>query len=229
MRAVPADVKNSPNTRRQPLAGLKRSTILVPCPVTIRAFKTVSASRPRPKRTSWQNSRRYADPNTPEAIEKRREREAIAAARAERQTQREIARRDHEAELARQAKIAAEAAAEAERLAAEQASRGSCGPGGTCIGGERGTGSRAEGRPRCPLRRTEGGKEEAAARLLSHPRPNALASIYSVDVQGHGFSDSNSVDPCGENTAGISGAFSRRVESFCVQALVAAVAADPDR
>ena len=61
-----------------------------------------------------------ADPNSPEAIEKRREREAIATARAERHGQREVARREHEAELARQTTIAAEAAREAERLAAEQ-------------------------------------------------------------------------------------------------------------
>ena len=65
--------------------------------------------------------KKNADPNTPEAIEKRRQREAIAAARVKRQKQRELARREHEAELAWQAKIAAEAAAEAERLAAEQA------------------------------------------------------------------------------------------------------------
>jgi Family of unknown function (DUF6481) len=65
--------------------------------------------------------KKNADPNSPEAIEKRREREAIAAARAERQAQREIARREHEAELARQAAAEAAARAEAERIAAEQA------------------------------------------------------------------------------------------------------------
>jgi hypothetical protein len=59
------------------------------------------------------------DPNSPEAIEKRQQREAIAAARAERLAQREAAQREHEAELVRQAELAAAAAAEAARLAAE--------------------------------------------------------------------------------------------------------------
>ena len=124
--------------------------------------------------------KKSADPNTPEAIEKRREREAVAAARAERQGAARSQRGGStSSELARQAKAAAEAAAEAERIAAEQSSRRSCGPGGTCIGGERGTGSRAEGRSRCPIRCPESGKEEAAPRLLNHPRAVALADIYS--------------------------------------------------
>jgi membrane protein involved in colicin uptake len=65
--------------------------------------------------------KKNADPNSPEAIEKRRQREAIAAARVERQAQREQARREHEAELARQAAIVAAAKAETDRLAAEKA------------------------------------------------------------------------------------------------------------
>jgi Family of unknown function (DUF6481) len=64
--------------------------------------------------------KKLTDPNSPEAIEKRREREAIATARAERKTQRAVARREHELELARQTAIAAEAAREAERIAGEQ-------------------------------------------------------------------------------------------------------------
>src|ERR1700745_905864 len=54
--------------------------------------------------------KRAMDPSNPKAMETRRAREAIAAARPER-------------ELARQAALAAEAAAKAERAAAEQAAR----------------------------------------------------------------------------------------------------------
>jgi hypothetical protein len=67
--------------------------------------------------------KRAVDPENPAAIEKRREREAIAAARAEREAKRQAARQEHERELARQAALAAEAAAEAARAAAEQAAR----------------------------------------------------------------------------------------------------------
>jgi len=59
----------------------------------------------------------------PAAIEKRQQRQAIAAARAERAVQREEARQRQERELAKQAEIAAQAAADAERVAAEQAAR----------------------------------------------------------------------------------------------------------
>ena len=59
----------------------------------------------------------------PKAVEKRRQREAVAVARAKRAAQREAARQEHEQELVRQAAIGAEAAAEAKRLAAEQAAR----------------------------------------------------------------------------------------------------------
>src|SRR6266545_3025510 len=59
----------------------------------------------------------------PAKIESRRQREAIVAARAEREAQREAARQQREAEVARQALIAAEAAAAAKRAMAEQAAR----------------------------------------------------------------------------------------------------------
>ena len=51
----------------------------------------------------------------PAAIEKRQQRQAIAAARAERAVQREEARQRQERELAKQAEIAAQAAADAAR------------------------------------------------------------------------------------------------------------------
>jgi hypothetical protein len=56
----------------------------------------------------------------PAAIEKRRQRQAIAAARAERAVQREEVRQRQERELAKQAEIAAQAAADAARAAADQ-------------------------------------------------------------------------------------------------------------
>lgn len=61
------------------------------------------------------------NPDDPVAIEKRRQREAIVAARSERVAQREAARKEHERELTKQATIAAAAAEEAKRIAAEQA------------------------------------------------------------------------------------------------------------
>jgi hypothetical protein len=63
------------------------------------------------------------DPNSPAAIEKRLQREAIAAARTDRATQREVAREKHRLEVARQAELAAEAAAEMKRAAAEESAR----------------------------------------------------------------------------------------------------------
>jgi len=62
-------------------------------------------------------------PDNPAAAEKRRQRETIAAARAERTAQREAARQEHEREVARQAALAAEIAAERARADAEQAAR----------------------------------------------------------------------------------------------------------
>jgi hypothetical protein len=59
----------------------------------------------------------------PAAIEKRQQRQAIAAARAERAAQREEARQRQEHELAKQAEIAAQAAADAARAAADEAAR----------------------------------------------------------------------------------------------------------
>ena len=67
--------------------------------------------------------KRALDPKNPTVIENRRQREAIAKARAERLAQREAARLEQEHELAKQAAIAAEAAAQAERVAAEEAAR----------------------------------------------------------------------------------------------------------
>jgi hypothetical protein len=64
--------------------------------------------------------KRALDPENPVAVEKRRQREVIAAARAERTSQREAARLRQKDELARQAALAAEAAAEAARVAAAQ-------------------------------------------------------------------------------------------------------------
>ena len=57
------------------------------------------------------------DPGTPAAMEKRRERESIAAARAECNAKRETACQKPDRELARQATLAAQTAAEAERAA----------------------------------------------------------------------------------------------------------------
>ena len=65
------------------------------------------------------------DLDDPATIEKRLQREAIVAARAERAAQREVKRQQHEQELARQVAIAAEATAEAKRVAVEQAARDS--------------------------------------------------------------------------------------------------------
>jgi Family of unknown function (DUF6481) len=59
----------------------------------------------------------------PATIEKRQQRQAIAAARAERAVQREEARQRQELELAKQAEIAAQAAADAARAAADEAAR----------------------------------------------------------------------------------------------------------
>jgi Family of unknown function (DUF6481) len=64
--------------------------------------------------------KRANDPDSPAAIEKRRQREAIASARAEREAKREALRQEQEREWARQTELAAAAAAEAERLAAEE-------------------------------------------------------------------------------------------------------------
>jgi uncharacterized protein DUF6481 len=59
----------------------------------------------------------------PVKIENRRKREAVLAARAEREAQREAVRLQREAELAKQALIAAEAAAAAKRAIDEQTVR----------------------------------------------------------------------------------------------------------
>src|ERR1700729_1523586 len=59
----------------------------------------------------------------PAAIEKRQQRQAIAAARAERAVQREETRQHHERELAKKAEIAAQAAADAARAAADETAR----------------------------------------------------------------------------------------------------------
>ena len=59
----------------------------------------------------------------PAAIEKRQQRQAIAAARAERAVQREEARQRQERELVKQAEIGAQAAADAARAAADEAAR----------------------------------------------------------------------------------------------------------
>jgi hypothetical protein len=62
--------------------------------------------------------RKSLNVNDPTAIEKRRQRAAMVAARAQRAAQREAARQEHEHELARQAAFAEAAAAEA-KLAAD--------------------------------------------------------------------------------------------------------------
>ena len=59
----------------------------------------------------------------PATLEKRQQRQAIAAARAARAAQREEARLHQERDAAKQAELAAQAAADAERAAAEQATR----------------------------------------------------------------------------------------------------------
>jgi hypothetical protein len=67
--------------------------------------------------------KRALDPENPAVIENRRRREAIAEARSERVAQREAARLEHEHELVRQAALAADAAEQVKRVAAEQAAR----------------------------------------------------------------------------------------------------------
>jgi hypothetical protein len=62
-------------------------------------------------------------PENPALIEKQRQREAIAAARAERVAQREALRQEQERERARQAALAEQAAAEAARAAKEREER----------------------------------------------------------------------------------------------------------
>jgi hypothetical protein len=59
----------------------------------------------------------------PAVIEKRKQRQALAAARAERTAKLEEARLSQERDRVRQAELAAQAAAEAEHAAAEQAAR----------------------------------------------------------------------------------------------------------
>jgi hypothetical protein len=59
----------------------------------------------------------------PAAIEKQQQRQTIAAARTERAVQRVAARQRQERELAKQAEIAAQAAADATRAAADEAAR----------------------------------------------------------------------------------------------------------
>jgi hypothetical protein len=75
------------------------------------------------RRVMLTKAKQALDPDNPAVIEKRRQREAVVAARAERVAQRAAARQEQERELARQAALAAEAAAVAERIAAEQAVR----------------------------------------------------------------------------------------------------------
>jgi len=75
------------------------------------------------KRAMLAKFKQSLDPDSPAAIAKRRQREAIAAARAEREAQREAARQEHERHLARQAILEAEAKAASERAAAEEAAR----------------------------------------------------------------------------------------------------------
>ena len=69
------------------------------------------------KQALLEKFKQATDPETPAAIEKRRQREAIAAARVEREAKREAARAERERELARQAELAAQARAEEERAA----------------------------------------------------------------------------------------------------------------
>jgi Family of unknown function (DUF6481) len=75
------------------------------------------------KKTMLAKFKKAINPDDPATIENRRQREAIAAARSERATQREAARLQHEHKLAKQAAIDAEAVVEAKRAAAEQAAR----------------------------------------------------------------------------------------------------------
>ena len=75
------------------------------------------------KQATLAKFRQALDPGTPEAMEKRRHRESIAAARAERNAKRETARQERERELAKQTILAAQVAAEAERAAVERATR----------------------------------------------------------------------------------------------------------
>jgi len=70
------------------------------------------------KKSMLENFKKSLILDDPAKIESRRQREAIVAARAEREAQREAARQQREAEVARQALIAAEAAAAAKRTMA---------------------------------------------------------------------------------------------------------------
>jgi hypothetical protein len=73
------------------------------------------------KKTMLAKFKRSLDLNGPASIEKRRQREAIVAARTQRAAQRETARQQREHELAKQAVVAADMAAEAKRAASELA------------------------------------------------------------------------------------------------------------
>ena len=67
--------------------------------------------------------KRALDPDSPAAIEKRRQRELIAAARAEREAKREALRQEQERERAKASSVGRGGGGEAERLAAEERAR----------------------------------------------------------------------------------------------------------
>jgi hypothetical protein len=143
------------------------------------------------------------DPGTPAAIEKRRQRESIAAARAERNAKRESARQERERELAMQAVLEAQAAAEAERAAVERAAREAAEQAeleATLKAEPSLVGGRAEGQARRALCRTEGSKKPAAERPLNprlatsncgsrrsyfEVRPDVVALAATLAAQGH--------------------------------------------
>jgi Family of unknown function (DUF6481) len=75
------------------------------------------------KKNMLENFKKSLILDNPVRIESRRQREAVLAARAEREAQREASRQQREAELARQALIEAEAAAAAKYAMEEQAVR----------------------------------------------------------------------------------------------------------
>ena len=90
-----------------------------------------------------------ADPDNPEAVEKRRQREALVAAREERMAQRRIAQQEHERVDQTPRDVAAHARGSRTGRAPSR------------------SGSRAEGCARRAIRRPEGSEEAAAKGILT--------------------------------------------------------------
>jgi hypothetical protein len=109
---------------------------------------------------------------TPAVIEKRQQRQAIIAAKAARDVEREEARLRKERDQVKQAELEAKALADAARAAAELAARdaGEKGTKGACRSG-------TESGSRCALRGAEGSQEATATGLLAHLRSRPCAFL----------------------------------------------------